>query len=78
MEDATIFLHISIETKHWPFSIRNESDVEFLFFQSNPNLAEDEEEDQQSNWKPVRYKLPPEASCHIPGIILLLRTRSWY
>lgn len=61
MEDATIFLHISIETKHWPFSMRNESDTEFLFFQSNPNLAEDEEDDRQSGWKPIRYKLPPRS-----------------
>jgi vacuolar protein sorting-associated protein 13A/C len=61
MEDATIFLHISIETKHWPFSMRNESDTEFLFFQSNPNLAEEEEEDHQSGWKPIRYKLPPRS-----------------
>ena len=61
MEDATIFLHISMETKHWPFSIRNESDTEFLFFQSNPNLAEDEEDDLQSSWKPIRYKLPPRS-----------------
>jgi vacuolar protein sorting-associated protein 13A/C len=61
MEDATIFLHISIETKHWPFSIRNESDTEFLFYQSNPNLAEDEEDDRQSGWKPIRYKLPPRS-----------------
>lgn len=61
MEDATIFLHISIETKHWPFSIRNESDTEFLFYQSNPNLAEDEEEDRKSGWKPIRYKLPPRS-----------------
>ena len=57
LEDATIFLHISIETKNWPFSMRNESDTEFLFYQSNPNVAEDEE-DQGSGWKPIRYKLP--------------------
>lgn len=61
MEDATIFLHISTETKHWPFSIRNESDTEFLFFQSNPNLADGEEEDRRSGWKPIRYKLPPRS-----------------
>lgn len=61
LEDATIFLHISIETKHWPFSMRNESDTEFLFFQANPNLAEDEEEDKGSGWRPVRYKLPPRS-----------------
>ncbi|KAL2433872.1 Intermembrane lipid transfer protein VPS13 [Exophiala dermatitidis] len=61
LEDATLFLHFSIETKHWPFSMRNESDTEFLFFQANPNIAEDEEEDQGSGWKPIRYKLPPRS-----------------
>ncbi|EXJ81906.1 hypothetical protein A1O1_07973 [Capronia coronata CBS 617.96] len=61
LEDATLFLHFSIETKHWPFSMRNESDTEFLFFQANPNLAEDEEEDPGSGWKPIRYKLPPRS-----------------
>jgi vacuolar protein sorting-associated protein 13A/C len=34
MEAATLFLHFSMETKHWPFSMRNESDTEFMFFQS--------------------------------------------
>ena len=58
LEDATLFLHVSIETKHWPFSMRNESDQEFLFFQANPNIGEDEEEDKGSGWKPIRYKLP--------------------
>ena len=61
LEDSTIFLHISVETKHWPFSMRNESDTEFLFFQANPNIAEDEEDDQGSGWKPIRYKLPPRS-----------------
>ena len=61
LEDATIFLHFSIETKHWPFSMRNESDTEFLFYQANPNLAEDEEDDQTSGWKPIKYRLPPRS-----------------
>ena len=60
MEGATIFLHISLETKHWPFSMRNESDIEFMFFQVNPNLIEDEE-DQGSGWKPIRYRLPAKS-----------------
>lgn len=34
LEQATIFLHFSLETKHWPFSMRNESDTEFMFFQA--------------------------------------------
>ena len=60
MEDATIFVHISIETKHWPFSMRNESDTEFMFYQVNPNLGEDEE-DRNSGWKPIRYRLPAKS-----------------
>lgn len=57
IENATIFLHISHETNNWPFSIRNESDVEFTFFQANPNLDDDETEDR-SGWRPIRYRLP--------------------
>ena len=60
MEGATIFLHISIETKNWPFSMRNESDCEFMFYQANPNVGEGEE-DQNSAWKPIRYRLPPKS-----------------
>ena len=60
MESATIFLHLSIETKQWPFSMRNESDMEFMFYQVNPNLAEDEE-NGHSSWKPIRYRLPAKS-----------------
>ncbi|KAI1802701.1 vacuolar protein sorting-associated protein 13 [Daldinia bambusicola] len=60
MEDATIFLHLSMETKNWPFSMRNESDVEFTFYQANPNIDEDGVEDR-SGWRPVRYRLPPRS-----------------
>ncbi|KAL1985887.1 hypothetical protein VTN96DRAFT_7265 [Rasamsonia emersonii] len=60
MEGATLFLHFSMETKHWPFSMRNESDMEFMFFQSNPNVEEDEEE-TTSGWRPIRYRLPPRS-----------------
>lgn len=61
LEGATLFLHFSVETKNWPFSMRNESDTEFLFFQANPNVSEDGEEDRGSGWKPIRYKLPPRS-----------------
>lgn len=60
MEDATIFLHLSIETKNWPFSIRNESDTEFMFFQANPSFDEEETQDR-SGWRPIRYRLPPRS-----------------
>jgi vacuolar protein sorting-associated protein 13A/C len=60
MEDATIFLHLSIETKNWPFSMRNESDMEFMFWQANPNIDEEDTEDR-SGWRPIRYRLPPRS-----------------
>ncbi|EHK46915.1 hypothetical protein TRIATDRAFT_316915 [Trichoderma atroviride IMI 206040] len=60
VEDSTIFLHFSAETKNWPFSMRNESDTEFTFYQANPNVEEDDVEDR-SGWKPIRYRLPPRS-----------------
>ena len=60
MEGATLFIHLTLETKHWPFSIRNESSEEFQFWQANPNVSEDEE-DRNTVWKPIRYRLPPRS-----------------
>ena len=60
MEDATIFLHLSLESKNWPFSMRNESDTEFTFFQANPNI-DDEDMEDRSGWRPIRYRLPPRS-----------------
>lgn len=60
MEGATIFLNLSIEAKNWPFSMRNESDSEFTFYQANPNVDEDGVEDL-SGWRPIRYRLPPRS-----------------
>jgi vacuolar protein sorting-associated protein 13A/C len=57
MEGATIFIHISVETKHWPFSFKNTSDQEFLYWQTNPNLDEDED-DRGTGFRPIRYRLP--------------------
>ncbi|PHH61768.1 hypothetical protein CDD81_7979 [Ophiocordyceps australis] len=57
MEESTIFLHLSMESNNWPFSMRNESDVEFTFWQANPTLDEADVEDY-SGWKPIRYRLP--------------------
>ncbi|KAJ5532503.1 hypothetical protein N7494_009055 [Penicillium frequentans] len=60
LEEATIFLHLSFETRNWPFSMRNESDIEFIFHQANPNV-DDDEEDDSSGWRPIRYRLPPRS-----------------
>jgi len=63
LEDATLFLHFSIETKHWPFSMRNESDTEFLFFQANPNIAEDDEEEDADLSKDKYVKQPKKKAA---------------
>lgn len=60
IEDSTVFLNFSMETKNWPYSMRNESDTEITFHQANPNVDEDGVEDR-SGWKPVRYRLPPRS-----------------
>ncbi|KAJ5899161.1 hypothetical protein N7495_003905 [Penicillium taxi] len=60
LEGATLFLHFSFETRNWPFSMRNESDMEFIFYQANPNV-EDDEDDVSSSWRPIRYRLPPRS-----------------
>ncbi|TDZ22189.1 Vacuolar protein sorting-associated protein 13 [Colletotrichum orbiculare MAFF 240422] len=60
MEGATIFLHLSMETKNWPYQMRNESDTEFTFYQANPSLEDDGVEDR-SGWRPIKYRLPPRS-----------------
>ncbi|KAK8134964.1 vacuolar protein sorting-associated protein 13 [Apiospora sp. TS-2023a] len=60
MEDSTIFLHLTMESKAWPFSMRNESDTEFVFYQANPNV-DDEGGEDRSGWRPVKYRLPPRS-----------------
>ncbi|KAF2178337.1 vacuolar protein sorting-associated protein 13 [Zopfia rhizophila CBS 207.26] len=60
MEQATIFVHFSVETKHWPFSFKNMSDQEFLYWQANPNVDEDED-DRGTGFRPIRYRLPPRS-----------------
>ncbi|KAA8648687.1 hypothetical protein EYZ11_008781 [Aspergillus tanneri] len=60
MEDATLFISFNSETRNWPFSMRNESDMEFIFFQANPNVEEGED-DRSNNWRPIRYRLPPRS-----------------
>jgi vacuolar protein sorting-associated protein 13A/C len=34
MENATLFVHFNLETRNWPYSMRNESDMEFIFYQA--------------------------------------------
>ncbi|KAJ5544940.1 Vacuolar protein sorting-associated protein 13 [Penicillium sp. DV-2018c] len=62
LEGATLFLHFSMESRNWPFSMRNESDMEFIFYQANPNVEDDDDDDAQtSGWRPIRYRIPPRS-----------------
>jgi len=61
-EAATTFLHMSMETRNWPFSMRNESDIEFTFFQANPHIDDDDDSSPyQTQFRPIRYRLPPRS-----------------
>ncbi|EKJ76417.1 hypothetical protein FPSE_03416 [Fusarium pseudograminearum CS3096] len=60
MEHSTVFVNFSMETKTWPYSVRNESDIEFMFWQANPNIDEEGVEDR-SGWRQIRYRLPPRS-----------------
>jgi vacuolar protein sorting-associated protein 13A/C len=58
-EKATLFIKISRETKSWPFTLRNESDQELIFFQANPTSEwEDDEDNDVPGYRPIRYRLP--------------------
>ena len=61
LEGATIFVHMSKEEKNWPFEIRNESKVDFVYYQGNPNA---DDEGGRTPYKPQRYKIP--ARCTMP------------
>ncbi|KAK9370251.1 hypothetical protein V1509DRAFT_617204, partial [Lipomyces kononenkoae] len=61
IEQATIFLHIDVEKSNWPYSIRNFSNTEFTFYQANPYITYDDDEDYLNNskrFRPIVYRLP--------------------
>ncbi|KAK9446960.1 uncharacterized protein V1518DRAFT_387785 [Limtongia smithiae] len=67
IEEAAIFLHIDMEKSNWPYSIRNFSNTEFTFYQANPYIAYDDEEEVISNmmsgsrFRPLLYRLPKKS-----------------
>lgn len=63
LEESTLFIHIEDAKNRWPFSIRNFSDQEFIFYQKNPNLNENDEvvTGDGTPFKPIYYKIPPKS-----------------
>ncbi|ODQ79571.1 hypothetical protein BABINDRAFT_161957 [Babjeviella inositovora NRRL Y-12698] len=62
LEDATLFVQVDDAGSRWPFSVRNFSNTEFIFFQSNPNIDENDEVVRRDYpFKPIYYKIPPKS-----------------
>ncbi|ANB14492.1 membrane morphogenesis protein VPS13 [Sugiyamaella lignohabitans] len=62
LENSTLFLYFDEAGNNWPYSIRNFSKFEFLFYQANP-YVDDQGVEQHPHppFNPIRYKLPPKS-----------------
>lgn len=61
LENATLFIRIEDAKNHWPFSIRNFSNSEFVFYQSNPYIDENGDSIRRDSFKAIFYKIPPKS-----------------
>lgn len=64
LEKATLFIVVKDGGNHWPYSIRNFSDHEFVFYQRDPRIIEDVYDEDDENYdaieyKPLYYRIPP-------------------
>lgn len=90
LENATIFIEINDPNDRWPYSIRNFSDYEFIFWQRDPKLTSNDngiqnhEDYEEIDYKPIYYRLPSRSvmpyAWDYPGaiqrkLVLLSRKR---
>ncbi|CEP23102.1 Vacuolar protein sorting-associated protein 13 AltName: Full=Suppression of the onset of impotence protein 1; AltName: Full=Vacuolar protein-targeting protein 2 [Cyberlindnera jadinii] len=63
LDAATLIINVSDSHNDWPFSVRNFSDHEILFYQGNPYVDENDEvvEDSGTPFKPLFYKVPAKS-----------------
>lgn len=68
LEEACLFVRFSV-AKTWPFSIRNFTDQDFVFYQSDPSLDEDgvpqdqyDGRNRNYQFTPILYNLPPRSA----------------
>ncbi|CAR29401.1 ZYRO0G07810p [Zygosaccharomyces rouxii] len=67
LERATVFIRIKDAQNHWPYSIRNFSDQEFIFYQRDPRVVDDYydydtyDELDETEYKPYYYRVPPKS-----------------
>lgn len=70
LQNATIFVKVEVAKNVWPFSIRNFSDYEFIFYQRDIRQVDNEpsnnktvleESDVDVEYKPLYYRVPPRS-----------------
>lgn len=64
LEGASLFIHF-FKSPNWPYSVRNFTDMEFVFYQSDPLVDEDGVEmdgHSDKEFTPVTYRLPPTSA----------------
>ncbi|SCU84871.1 LAFA_0D12530g1_1 [Lachancea sp. 'fantastica'] len=68
LEDSTIFIDIADAKGQWPFSVRNFSDHEFIFYQRDPHTFDNEEDYDlyddlgDLQYEPLYYRVPPRSA----------------
>lgn len=59
LEGATLYLHIDDAKRNWPYSVRNFTRMDFIFYQVNPYVDEQGVElSDHPKFVPIRYKIP--------------------
>ncbi|KAH3685434.1 hypothetical protein WICPIJ_003592 [Wickerhamomyces pijperi] len=64
LEDSSLFINIGDAEGHWPYSIRNFTDEDFIFYQKNPDLDEDDNYiagASYESFQPFYYRIPPKS-----------------
>lgn len=67
LENATLFIRVRDGEDTWPYSIRNFSDQEFIFYQRDPRITDDLAESNEledipkNDFKPILYRVPPRS-----------------
>ncbi|AET41679.1 membrane morphogenesis protein VPS13 Ecym_8410 [Eremothecium cymbalariae DBVPG len=68
LDNATLFVELSDANDKWPFSVRNFSDHEFIFWQRDPRIIDEDEDDldyrsdyDSRGYAPLYYRVPPRS-----------------
>lgn len=63
LQEATLFLHFQeADRKNWPYSIRNFTNLEFVFYQANPNVDDQGVDQGRTPFRPIKYRIPRKSA----------------